>query len=503
MVQTPVNQLEQLRQSTKSVSNQVVQPDNQTLSDVSGDTIEIIAEFQLDQNTTADEFGFKVRKGERNETTIGYNRKNASLFVDRSRSGISNFNGEFAKVHAAPLTVQNQKVKMHIFVDRSSVEVFGNEGETVITDQIFPDSSDTGLELYAANGKVTLNSLKVYSLDDVWKNNPFHSNLKDWSAASGSWVDTIDGKQGRGLKESYTMASDTGTDFTYQADIKLSELSIGTGGLVFRANKDGSKGYVVSVDAISDVIRLYNAANNETIAAYRTPIESNKSYNLKVVTSGSTIQVYVNNNLLITAGNTAYKNGLFGLFVKNDTFRFQNVMVSDASKTENLPKQTDFNHARTSDNLRDEITNPGFETGDLTGWKVVNGDIYSNQDVTGDQSFWGGPFGFVGNYHLWGHKAGSDGRTGVIKCENFILSGDGTISFLLGGGNQIEKQYVALVRASDGVEIFKETGQDTESYRLVTWDASRYLGQELYIKIVDNNTDGFGHLNIDDFHVKN
>jgi hypothetical protein len=178
-------------------------------------------------------------------------------------------------------------------------------------------------------------------------------------------------------------------------------------------------------------------------------------------------------------------------------------MVSDARKTENLPKQTDFNHARTSDNLRDEITNPGFETGDLTGWKVVNGDIYSNQDVTGDQSFWGGPFGFVGNYHLWGHKAGSDGRTGVIKCENFILSGDGTISFLLGGGNQIEKQYVALVRASDGVEIFKETGQDTESYRLVTWDASRYLGQELYIKIVDNNTDGFGHLNIDDFHVKN
>jgi fructan beta-fructosidase len=451
MVQTPVNQLEQLRQSTKSVSNQVVQPDNQTLSDVSGDTIEIIAEFQLDQNTTADEFGFKVRKGERNETTIGYNRKNASLFVDRSRSGISNFNGEFAKVHAAPLTVQNQKVKMHIFVDRSSVEVFGNEGETVITDQIFPDSSDTGLELYAANGKVTLNSLKVYSLDDVWKNNPFHSNLKDWSAASGSWVDTIDGKQGRGLKESYTMASDTGTDFTYQADIKLSESSIGTGGLVFRSNKDGSKGYVVSVDAISDVIRLYNAANNETIAAYRTPIESNKSYNLKVVTSGSTIQVYVNNNLVITAGNTAYKNGLFGLFVKNDTFRFQNVMVSDAS----------------------------------------------------NQSFWGGPFGFVGNYHLWGHKAGSDGRTGVIKCENFILSGDGTISFLLGGGNQIEKQYVALVRASDGVEIFKETGQDTESYRLVTWDASRDLGQELYIKIVDNNTDGFGHLNIDDFHVKN
>ncbi|KRE46757.1 hypothetical protein ASG81_10830 [Paenibacillus sp. Soil522] len=169
MVQTPVPQLKQLRHLTKSISDQLVQPGINQLDDINGETLEIVAEFQVDQSTTADEFGFKVRKGERNETIVGFGRQNGTLFVDRTRSGISDFHGDFAKRHEAPLTVQNNKVTMHIFVDRSSVEVFGNEGERVITDQIFPDASATGLELYTAGGNVTLNSLHIYSLDKVWK----------------------------------------------------------------------------------------------------------------------------------------------------------------------------------------------------------------------------------------------------------------------------------------------------------------------------------------------
>nr|WP_281367175.1 glycoside hydrolase family 32 protein [Paenibacillus phytorum] len=507
LVQKPVSQLEQLRKSVKSVYNQEILPGNKTLTDVSGDTLEIVAEFQVNSNTTADEFGFKVRKGEHEQTIVGYNRKKSSLFVDRSQSGSSNFNDQFAKVHAAPLTVQNQKVKMHIFVDRSSAEVFGNDGEKVITDQIFPDASSVGVELYAANGKVSLDSLQIYSLDKVWKKDPFQSNLANWAAASGSWVDTIDGKQGRGMEASNVMASDNGTDFTYQADIKLSESSTGTGGLVFHSNEDGSRGYVASLDAASNVVRLYNSSDHATIASYRTRIEPKKSYNMKVVTSGSTIKVYINEILVISTSDTAYKSGRFGLLVQNDTFLFQNVTFSSipstASRLETLPVRADSTPYLTRINSQGEITNPDFETGDLTGWTVVSGDIFSDRDVTADRNFWGGPFQFSGNYHLWGHKAGTDGRTGVLKSENFILSGNGMINFLIGGGNQIEKQYVALVRASDGVEIFKETGKDTESYRRIIWNASQYLGQEVYIKVVDNNTDGFGHLNIDDFRVKN
>ncbi|EKQ57099.1 hypothetical protein, partial [Clostridium sp. Maddingley MBC34-26] len=61
--------------------------------------------------------------------------------------------------------------------------------------------------------------------------------------------------------------------------------------------------------------------------------------------------------------------------------------------------------------------------------------------------------------------------------------------------------YVALVRKSDGQELFKATGDNNEAYKRVTWDASAYIGTECYIKVVDKSTGGFGHINIDDVNV--
>ncbi|WP_139905568.1 cell wall-binding repeat-containing protein [Clostridium thermarum] len=158
------------------------------------------------------------------------------------------------------------------------------------------------------------------------------------------------------------------------------------------------------------------------------------------------------------------------------------------------------------------ITNAGFETGDLTGW-TVEGNAFADEMVTDAEDWgWGGPFnqaigyGQATRHHLWAFIAPENGglgdaATGSIKSDNFILGGDGKISFLVGGGNNIDNLYVALVRASDDTILMKATGKNTEQYSRVTWDASAYMGEELYIKVVDNFTGGFGHINVDDFHV--
>src|SRR5690606_32118333 len=108
-----------------------------------------------------------------------------------------------------------------------------------------------------------------------------------------------------------------------------------------------------------------------------------------------------------------------------------------------------------------------------------------------------------GGYHLWGFNeaAGGDGLTGTLRSENFILGGNGNINFLLSGGRDIERLYVALVRASDNSELFRETATNYEEYQRKIWDASQYIGEELYILVVDQSTGGFGHINVDDFHV--
>jgi fructan beta-fructosidase len=59
-------------------------------------------------------------------------------------------------------------VKLHIFVDWSSVEVFGDDGQTVITDQIFPMPSSDGLALFANDGTAKLVSLQIWPLRSIW-----------------------------------------------------------------------------------------------------------------------------------------------------------------------------------------------------------------------------------------------------------------------------------------------------------------------------------------------
>ncbi|WP_426252058.1 GH32 C-terminal domain-containing protein [Paenibacillus pabuli] len=148
------------------------------------------------------------------------------------------------------------------------------------------------------------------------------------------------------------------------------------------------------------------------------------------------------------------------------------------------------------------LTNHDFESGNLSGWTIVSGNAFSDADVANDTTWgWGGPFNQSGAYHLWGFKDGGDSQVGVLKSATFPLGGNGSIDFLIGGGDDINNLYVALVRASDGAELMKATGSNTEAYNRITWNAASYVGTDCYIKIVDNATGGFGHINVDDVNV--
>lgn len=144
-----------------------------------------------------------------------------------------------------------------------------------------------------------------------------------------------------------------------------------------------------------------------------------------------------------------------------------------------------------------------FESGDLTGWSG-GGSAFSTADVTSDTDWgWGGPFDHEGAYHLWGVKSGSDTDTGSLQSQDFVLDGDGVISFMIGGGFDINTLYLALVRKSDDVELMKATGEnnDSEAYSSKQFNAADYVGTKCYLKVVDNATGGWGHINLDNIRI--
>ncbi|MBS0263421.1 MAG: GH32 C-terminal domain-containing protein, partial [Planctomycetes bacterium] len=95
-----------------------------------------------------------------------------TIYVDRTKSGNVAFHPAFAGRHSGPLTPDKQgRIRLRIFVDASSVEVFGNDGETVITDLVFPPDDHDRIEFFATGGPSRVASCQVYKLQSVWKKN--------------------------------------------------------------------------------------------------------------------------------------------------------------------------------------------------------------------------------------------------------------------------------------------------------------------------------------------
>ncbi|MFP4501532.1 MAG: hypothetical protein ACLFTT_11080 [Candidatus Hydrogenedentota bacterium] len=144
-----------------------------------------------------------------------------------------------------------------------------------------------------------------------------------------------------------------------------------------------------------------------------------------------------------------------------------------------------------------------FETGDLQGWQVSEGRF--GQVVADRARFHNAPetpYNKQGRYFLstLDTKAGdpNDAFTGVIESPVFELDAP-AMSFLVGGGRH-DTTCVALYTL-DGREIKRASGNDSEQMRRVEWRVPSLVGTRVVLRIVDDQTGGWGHVTFDDFRA--
>jgi len=66
------------------------------------------------------------------------------------------------------LTAGNAAATLRILLDRTSLEVFANDGEVSMTSCLLPAKQNTPLELYAKGAEVRVESLTVHKLRSTW-----------------------------------------------------------------------------------------------------------------------------------------------------------------------------------------------------------------------------------------------------------------------------------------------------------------------------------------------
>ena len=167
-------------------------------------------------------------------------------------------------------------------------------------------------------------------------------------------------------------------------------------------------------------------------------------------------------------------------------------------------KVTDYEDEATAPSIH-EIANGGFELGSLGGWTVVEGDAFSNEGVNTESVWWNEniPYSRDGEYH-YGHYMPS--ATGVMRSSEFVLGGSGYVSYKLGGCADNSKTYLRfmVVRDGEAVEVARYSNFKYWNYqfpyvqngmRLLNMvqyyaDLSKYIGETMYIEVVDNNASG-------------
>jgi len=150
--QTPVPELQKLR-------DKHIQADSLKLNDSShifdnvGDTWEILAEFEP---YNAKAFGLKVRHSADGKSSVTIRYESEVLNVAGTKVPLK-------------LKREQETLTLHVFLDKSVMEVFINGGRECVTRVIYPGLNDLGIELFSEGGMTTVKSLDIWTIKPIWE----------------------------------------------------------------------------------------------------------------------------------------------------------------------------------------------------------------------------------------------------------------------------------------------------------------------------------------------
>lgn len=110
---------------------------------------------------TADSVGLLVRTSDAERTVVSYDVAQGILRLDRRESGNVSFQKAFPSVEAVAVPLQDGRLRLRIYLDRCSVEVFAQDGLATITDLVFPSVAGTALAVFAQGVGAHLVALDV------------------------------------------------------------------------------------------------------------------------------------------------------------------------------------------------------------------------------------------------------------------------------------------------------------------------------------------------------
>ena len=128
------------------------------------------------QSSQQKQVGVMLSNKNNENVNVLFDLEIGQLLFDRNKSGIVDFSSLFTMENIIPIN-KSDKYKVNIYSDKSSIEVFINDGETVLTNLVFPTESYTDLTFYNEGKALIIEDIKIrefsasiYQLSFEWMN---------------------------------------------------------------------------------------------------------------------------------------------------------------------------------------------------------------------------------------------------------------------------------------------------------------------------------------------
>lgn len=172
MYRMPVSGISSLYEKRESWNNRTIKKGDNPFQEMNGELYDINLEIAMQQASSLDigirgavihydaaKKSIKCGSPSIDEQTLSQN------WWSPKRINITSSNN----MGEAPLSPENGKIKLRILVDRTTIEIFGNDGQIVITSCFLPEKDNKSYSL-TSNGEILLVNAEVHSLKSAWAN---------------------------------------------------------------------------------------------------------------------------------------------------------------------------------------------------------------------------------------------------------------------------------------------------------------------------------------------
>lgn len=167
LISIPVTEIKSLYGKQAQQEAQIITASLDLTSEITRDSQ---YELMIDFNTqTNQRFSIELSNAVNEKLVVTYTPVDNTLSVDRTMAGKHDFSSDFGGVHSVQREIQSGISSLRLIVDCSSIELFADDGLTVITELMFPSEVFGNLKLHSAeNETLKINRITITELKRIW-----------------------------------------------------------------------------------------------------------------------------------------------------------------------------------------------------------------------------------------------------------------------------------------------------------------------------------------------